>query len=73
MAEVHRKGLLKIALYTFDRPHLLLDVVERRLKAKLSNNEEQAFLENELAAVVGFGCFRADNPLLEEEIKAKLA
>jgi hypothetical protein len=39
MAEVHRKGLLKIALYTFDRPHLLLDVVERRLKAKLSNDE----------------------------------
>ena len=73
MAEVHRKGLLKIAFFTFNRPHLLLDVIERRLQAKLSNDEEQAFLEYELAGVVEFGCFNPDNPLLDDEVKLKYA
>jgi hypothetical protein len=40
MPDVHRRGLLRIAFYTFNKPYLLLDVVERRIQAKLSNEEE---------------------------------
>lgn len=62
MPDVHRKGLLRIAFYTFTRPLLLLDVVERRLNAKMSNEEEEAFLGAELEGVRSGGyCFQADN------------
>lgn len=66
ISEVHKQGLLRIAFYTFNNPHILLNIVEKRLNSKFSNNEEEEFLESELENVKILKCYRKSNVLFDE-------
>jgi hypothetical protein len=72
LSDSHRRDLAKIVFYTFSHPLKLIDVIERRLSRPFSNEEEQAFLTEELDRVKSLKCYDPNNLLFDGELMAKL-
>jgi hypothetical protein len=58
--------MFKIAFYSFNNPLQLLGIIEKRIDNKFSNDEEDAFINEQLDSLAGNKCYNKNNFLIEK-------
>ena len=73
ISDNHKERMLRLVFYAFSTPEALLDCLEERFAAALSNIEEEQFIDRWLERVGGQPCFNTANPLLDSYVLDLLA